>query len=138
MRIGKWARSDSDKRSARGGGKAGSASREFVSDDEITGFGVRCQADGSASFLVKYRGKGDTRQRFVTRCAWPVVHPDTAREKARGRASRDLSTFRKQAQPPELRRAGQLNSGFSDTSVSRLEVSRKPGQLQLQQQTEPT
>jgi len=84
MRIGKRTIEDLSKRWSAAVDPDGAASRDTVWDDELKGFGVRRQrAARTASFVLKYRVKGDKQQRFVTLGEWPSVNPDAAREEAR-------------------------------------------------------
>jgi integrase len=84
MRIGKRSLEDLVRRWAAARANGGPVGRDIEWDDDLAGFGVRRQAaGGSATFVLKFRVKGDVRQRWVTLGDWPSVHPDTAREEAR-------------------------------------------------------
>jgi integrase len=84
MRIGKRSLDDLAKRWALGRENGAPVSRDVVWDDELPGFGVRRQVRGDGlTFLLKFRVKGEGRQRLLTLGAWPAVHPDVAREEAR-------------------------------------------------------
>ncbi|MDP3417906.1 site-specific integrase [Falsiroseomonas sp.] len=84
MRIGKRTMEDLTKRWAAGAGNDGPVPRDTIWDEDLPGFGVRRQkvVARAASFVLKYRVKGDKRQRFVTLGEWPAVHPDAARDAA--------------------------------------------------------
>jgi integrase len=59
------------------------AMRTVHGDDELPGFGVRQTPDGSISYFLRYRVKGEPKQRFLTLGDYPTVLPDQAREEAR-------------------------------------------------------
>lgn len=64
-------------------------------DDLVPGFGVRLYSEGQVSFVLKYRVKGDPRQRYLTLGEYPTTSPDRAREeasaiKAAAKLGRDL------------------------------------------------
>lgn len=115
MRIGKRSLDELARRWEKAAGNGAPIVREVHWDDELRGFGVRRQNDRSVSFVLKYRVKGDPRQRFLTLGEWPSVHPDSAREAARqvkeaaalGRdlvAEREVVAARLAAEAAELRR----------------------------------
>lgn len=84
------------------------AARETFWDDKLAGFGVRRSPKGKISFVVKFRVRGDTRQRFITLGDWPSTLPDDARSdaedhRAAGAKGRDLEAER--GQEAENRRA---------------------------------
>lgn len=84
MRIGKRTLEDLAKRWERGRDNGAPVSRDVIWDDAMPGFGVRRKAVGTgATFVLKYRVKGEARQRWATLGEWPTVHPDVAREEAR-------------------------------------------------------
>lgn len=58
------------------------AARTAYWDDALKGFGVRVSPDGGIAFVLKYRLRGDPRQRFVTLGDYPALQPDRAREEA--------------------------------------------------------
>lgn len=83
MRIGKRSLDDLARRWEKARDNGAPISREAIWDDDLPGFGVRRQTVGTgATFVLKYRVKGDTRQRWMTLGEWPAVHPDAAREAA--------------------------------------------------------
>lgn len=51
-------------------------------DDALAGFGLRHGTSGSMAFILKYRVKGDARQRVVTLGEYPALNPDRARATA--------------------------------------------------------
>jgi hypothetical protein len=60
-------------------------SEYFIWDDKLTGFGIRVQASGATSYVVKYRagsGRGAPTRR-VTIARLGKVTPDEARDLAR-------------------------------------------------------
>lgn len=59
------------------------AARTVHGDDELPGFGVRHTPDGTISYFLRYRVKGEARQRFLTLGEYPTLLPDQAREEAR-------------------------------------------------------
>lgn len=83
MKIGKRALDDLARRWEKGRQNGAPVAREVIWDDELRGFGVRRQTIGTgATFILKYRVKGETRQRWLTLGEWPSVHPERAREEA--------------------------------------------------------
>lgn len=92
MRINKRAIEDLDR-------KPKPAARETFWDDKLPGFGVRRSPKGKISFIVKFRVRGDLRQRFITLGDWPATLPDDARIdaedfRAAGAKGRDLEAER--------------------------------------------
>lgn len=68
-------------------------------DDALPGFGVRLNSPGSLSFIVKFRVKGDPRQRKVTLGDFPAMTVEAARDEAAriktaARLGRDLPAER--------------------------------------------
>ena len=56
----------------------------YVWDSELQGFGVRVQASGRKTYMVRYRARdGKRTQRKVTICRCSDMAPDKAREQAR-------------------------------------------------------
>jgi integrase len=118
MKIGKRSLDDLAKRWEKGKANGAPVSREVHWDEELKGFGVRRQTVGTgATFVLKYRVKGETRQRWLTLGEWPSVHPEAAREEAQrikqaaalGRdlvAEQKLAAARTAAEMEERRRLG--------------------------------
>lgn len=51
-------------------------------DDDFPGFGIRQSPQGRLSFILKYRVKGDSAQRWITLGTFPTLLPEAAREEA--------------------------------------------------------
>lgn len=90
MRISKRACDDLMRRTG-----AAAAGRPHFWDDLVPGFGVRLYSERQVSFVLKYRVKGDPRQRYRTLGEYPTTSPDQAREeasaiKAAAKLGRDL------------------------------------------------
>lgn len=52
-------------------------------DDELKGFGVRHIAKGHLTFVLKYRVKGNPKQRWLKLGTFPAMLPDKARDEAK-------------------------------------------------------
>lgn len=63
-------------------GRPVTPSNPWTWDDEVPGFGLRANANGRPSFVVKYRVKGDPTQRLVTMGEFPTTQPDEMRTRA--------------------------------------------------------
>lgn len=110
MRINKRAIEDLDRQPAP-------PDRVTFWDNKLAGFGIRRSKTGKISYVLKYRVRGDARQRFATLGDWPATAPDDARgaaEEYRSAAAmgRDLAAEReaaieaeRQAQTAAARRA---------------------------------
>ena len=62
------------------------AERFHVWDSELSGFGLRVEASGTKTFIVRYRADGGGRnapRRFMTVGRYGTLTPDEARSKAR-------------------------------------------------------
>jgi hypothetical protein len=62
---------------------APSANRHTIWDGRLTGFGIRVNASGQKSFIIRYRPRGCTEKRYVTVGRYGVLTVDEARVQAR-------------------------------------------------------
>ncbi|WP_424813536.1 site-specific integrase [Roseococcus sp. YIM B11640] len=103
MRINKRAIEDLDRQPLP-------ETRQVFWDDKLAGFGLRRTPKGKIAYVLKYRVRGDVRQRFETLGDWPAMLPDDARAEAeefRSAASRgrDLAAERDAAAKAERQAA---------------------------------
>lgn len=136
MKLGKRSLDDLSRRWRDGRNNGAPVTREVVWDDEVPGFGVRRQAKGDGlSFVVKYRVKGDRRQRWLGLGEYPAVNPEQARAEARAlraaaAAGRDLVAERRAEaaraarEAEEARRHGLPLSAVLDAFRATLEADR--------------
>jgi integrase len=96
----------------------------IVRDDELTGFGVRLNADGSRTYLVEYRaGRG---RGFPTRRISIGRHGPLTPDEARGEAKKILARVAHGEDPAAARTARKKEPTVKDVLLSALEQHWKP------------
>src|SRR5215217_4906727 len=100
----------------------------IVRDDELTGFAVRLNADGSKTYLVEYRaGRG---RGFPTRRLSIGKHGALTPEEARQHAKQILAQVAGGADPASVRAARKKEPTVKDVLVLALEQHWKPKRRQ--------
>ena len=105
----------------------------FAWDDTVTGFGIRVQASGAASYVVKYSagsGRGAPTRR-MTLARLGAVTPDEARDLARKVLGSVAHGEDPAAQKAEDRRAETLAELAATFLTEHVAVKRKPSTAAL-------